>query len=114
MGAITLPNFRTTADVTMNTRLKDGGVSIDWAGLTDIKAWLYSDVQKAIAGRWENPEWTALGLTGTVDDTTTAIMSGGAVVRRWIYTDVAEFVVHVHYGFIGGASLGYLIGFEGA
>ena len=51
MGAITLPNFRTTADVTMNTRLKDGGVSIDWAGLTDIKAWLYSDVQKAIAGR---------------------------------------------------------------
>ena len=51
MGAITLPNFRTTADVTMNTRLKDGGVSIDWAGLTNIKAWLYSDAQKAIAGR---------------------------------------------------------------
>ncbi len=51
MGAITLKNFRTTADVTMNTRLKDGGVSIDWAGLTNIKAWLFSDAQKAIAGR---------------------------------------------------------------
>ena len=35
----------------MNTRLKDGGVFIDWASLTDIKAWLYSDAQKAIAGR---------------------------------------------------------------
>ncbi len=51
MGTITLPNFRTTADVTMNTRLKDGGVYIDWAGLTDIKAWLYSDAQKTKAGR---------------------------------------------------------------
>ena len=51
MGTITLPNFRTTADVTMNTRLKDGGVYIDWAGLSNIKAWLYSDAQKAIAGR---------------------------------------------------------------
>jgi len=51
MGTITLPNFRTTADVTMNTRLKDGGVAIDWAGLSNIKAWLYSDAQKAIAGR---------------------------------------------------------------
>lgn len=51
MGTITLPNLRTTADVTMNTRLKDGGVSVDWAGLTDIKAWLYSDAQRAIAGR---------------------------------------------------------------
>ena len=48
---ITLPNFRTTADVTMNTRLKDGGVYVDWAGLTDIKAWLYSDAQKTKAGR---------------------------------------------------------------
>lgn len=35
----------------MNTRLKDGGVFIDWASLTDIKAWIYSDAQKAIAGR---------------------------------------------------------------
>ena len=51
MGTINLPNFRTTADVTMNTKLKDGGVYIDWAGLTDIRAWIYSDAQKALAGR---------------------------------------------------------------
>ena len=51
MGTITLKNFRVTADVTMNTGLKDGGVSIDWADLTNIKAWLFSDAQKAIAGR---------------------------------------------------------------
>ena len=47
----TIKNFRTTADVTMNTRLKDGGIYIDWAGLTDIRAWIYSDAQKALAGR---------------------------------------------------------------
>ena len=35
----------------MNTRLKDGGVAIDWSSLSDVKAWLYSDAQKAIAGR---------------------------------------------------------------
>ena len=51
MGTITLPNFRATADVKMNTRLKDGGVYIEWSSLTDIKAWIYSDAQKAIAGR---------------------------------------------------------------
>ena len=51
MGTITLPNFRATADVEMDLRLKDGGVYIDWTGLTDIKAWIYSDEQKAMAGR---------------------------------------------------------------
>ena len=35
----------------MDLRLKDGGVYIDWTGLTDIKAWIYSDAQSAIAGR---------------------------------------------------------------
>lgn len=48
---ITLENVRTASDVTMPTRLKDGGVAIDWTTLTDIKAWLFSDAQKAIAGR---------------------------------------------------------------
>lgn len=37
--------------MTMDLRLKDGGVYIDWTGLTDIKAWIYSDAQSAIAGR---------------------------------------------------------------
>ena len=34
-------------------RLKDGGLAIDWSGLTGIKAWLYSDAQKAISGRFD-------------------------------------------------------------
>ena len=46
-----LPNVRTTSDLTIKVRLKDGGLAIDWTGLTDSKAWIYSDVQKAIAGR---------------------------------------------------------------
>ena len=48
---ITLENVRTASDVTMPTRLKDGGVAIDWTTLTDIKAWHYSDAQRAMAGR---------------------------------------------------------------
>ena len=48
---ITLENVRTASDVTMPTRLKDGGVAIDWTTLTDIKAWLYSDAQRAMSGR---------------------------------------------------------------
>lgn len=51
MGAITLLNFRTTADVMMNTKLKDGGVYIEWSSLTEVKAWIWSDAQKALAGR---------------------------------------------------------------
>lgn len=51
MGTITLKNVRTTSDVTMNTSLKDGGVYIDWSELADIKAWLWSDAQKALSGR---------------------------------------------------------------
>ena len=51
MSTSTLPNFRATADITMNTRLKDGGLYIDWADLSNIKVWLYSDGQNAIAGR---------------------------------------------------------------
>lgn len=51
MGTITLKNFRTSSDVRIDTALKDGGVSIDWGTLSDIKAWLWSDAQKALAGR---------------------------------------------------------------
>lgn len=51
MGTITFPNFRTTADVKMNTKLKDGGVYIEWSSLTEVKAWIWSDAQKALAGR---------------------------------------------------------------
>ena len=51
MGTITLPNVRATSDITVMVRLKYSGVAIDWTGLRDIKALIYSDEQKAIAGR---------------------------------------------------------------
>jgi len=51
MSTITLKNVRACSDITMKVRLKDNGVAVDWSGLTDIKALVYSDVQKAVAGR---------------------------------------------------------------
>lgn len=53
MSTITLENVRATSDITVKVRLKDGGAAIDWSGLTDIRAWLYSDAQKALAGRFD-------------------------------------------------------------
>ena len=51
MGIITLENVRATSDITVKVRLKDGGVYIDWSTLTDIKAYIFSDAQRAMAGR---------------------------------------------------------------
>jgi hypothetical protein len=68
-----------------------------------------------LAMRWENPEWTALGLTGTIDDSFTEYLLGNTSIRRWIYTDVAEFTVHVHRASLTGSPTGadgYVIGFE--
>lgn len=53
MSTITLPNVRATSDITALVKLKDGGLAIDWSGLTGIKAWLYSDEQRAISGRFD-------------------------------------------------------------
>ena len=87
MGTITLPNFRTTADVTMRTRLKDGGVSIDWADLTNIKAWLYSDAQKAIAGRCD--------VRVDADDSTKLICEYAATKSQ--YLGVNRLIVQARY-----------------
>lgn len=53
MGIITLKNVRASSDITVNLRLKDGGMYIAWTSLTDIKAYVFSDAQRAIAGRCE-------------------------------------------------------------
>lgn len=50
---ITLPNGRACSDFTFRVRLKDNGTAISWDGLSDIKAHVLSDVQKALAGRCE-------------------------------------------------------------
>jgi hypothetical protein len=51
MSTITLPNIRVSSDLTAKVRLKDGGVAIDWSTLSNIKACIYSDAQRALAGR---------------------------------------------------------------
>ena len=51
MGRITLPNGRASSDMTFRVKLRDGGLYVDWTGLSNIKAYLYSDAQKALAGR---------------------------------------------------------------
>lgn len=50
MANITLPNVRIESDVKLNATLKDNGVAVDWSGLTDISAALYSDTQRQVAG----------------------------------------------------------------
>ena len=51
MSTITLPNIRVSSDLTVGVVLKDGGVAIDWSTLSNIKAYLYADAQRAMAGR---------------------------------------------------------------
>ena len=51
MSTITLPNIRVSSDLTVKVRLKDGGVAIDWSTLSNIRALIYSDAQRAMAGR---------------------------------------------------------------
>ena len=51
MSTITLPNIRVSSDLTVSVRLKDNGVSIDWSTLNNVKASIYSDAQRALAGR---------------------------------------------------------------
>lgn len=51
MGLITLKNVRASSDITIRLRLKDGGMYIDWNTVSNIRAWVYSDAQKSLAGR---------------------------------------------------------------
>ncbi len=51
MSTITLPNIRVSSDLTIRLKLTDGGVAIAWSTLQNIKACIYSDAQRALAGR---------------------------------------------------------------
>lgn len=50
-ATITLPNVRQESAVQMHAKLKDNGVALDWTGLSDVKAYMYSDAQRVIAGK---------------------------------------------------------------
>ena len=51
MSTITLPNIRVSSDLTVKVRLTDDGVAIDWTTLSRVRATIYSDAQRALAGR---------------------------------------------------------------
>ena len=51
MSTIILPNIRVSSDLTVKLKLKDGGVALDWSTLQNIKVSIYSDAQRALAGR---------------------------------------------------------------
>jgi len=51
MSTITLPNVRACSDITLNVQLTDSGVAVDWSGLSNIRALIYSQEQEALAGR---------------------------------------------------------------
>lgn len=51
MGTITLPNVRSCSDITFRVSLTDNDVAIDWHSMSDIRALVYSDEQRAVAGR---------------------------------------------------------------
>lgn len=53
MPNLTIPNTRQDSTVLLHTRLKDNGVAVDWSGLSDVRAFFYSDIQKVIAGKCE-------------------------------------------------------------
>ena len=52
MATITIPNGRLYSDIRAHVALKDSGVSIDWNGLSSIRAYMYSVPQKAIVGQF--------------------------------------------------------------
>ena len=51
MATVQIPNIRQGTDVNIRATLTDSGVHIDWATLTDIKAYIYSEAQRQIAGK---------------------------------------------------------------
>jgi len=50
---ISIPRVRQESDVLLHVALKDNGVAVDWTSLSDVKAYLFSDAQRVIAGRCE-------------------------------------------------------------
>ncbi|MBO6064655.1 MAG: hypothetical protein J6P62_11855, partial [Bacteroidales bacterium] len=53
MSTITLPNIRQASAVTLNLKLKDNGVYVDWSGLDDISAVMFSDEQQVQSGDFD-------------------------------------------------------------
>ena len=53
MSTRTLPNLRQVTPVTALVKLDDNDVYVDWSGMDEISAVLFSDVQQVISGRFD-------------------------------------------------------------
>ena len=87
MSTITLPNIRVSSDLTVSVRLKDNGVAIDWSTLNNVKASIYSDAQRALAGR--------CGVSVDAEDPTVLVCQYAA--NKPQYVGVCRIVVSAKY-----------------
>lgn len=53
MATRTLPNIRQVTPVTALVKLDDNNVYVDWSGMDEIEAVLFSDVQQVISGKFD-------------------------------------------------------------
>lgn len=53
MATIEIPRWRQESTVLLHVKLKDNGVAVDWTSLSGIRAYMYSDAQRVIAGRFD-------------------------------------------------------------
>ena len=55
MSTTTIPSIRQQTDVTLRVTLTDNGVAVSWPDLSELKAFIYSESQRIIAGEctWE-------------------------------------------------------------
>lgn len=51
MAEIQIPNVRQESTILFHTKLNDNLVQVNWDSLSNIKAYMYSDAQKVIAGK---------------------------------------------------------------
>ena len=87
MSTVTLPNIRVSSDLTVGVVLKDGGVAIDWSTLSNIKAYLYADAQRAMAGR----------CTVSIDETDSTRLVCAYRANKPQYVGVNRIVVSAKY-----------------
>lgn len=87
MAEIQIPNVRQESTVLLPTRLKDNGVTVNWSSLANIKAYMYSDAQRVIAGK----------CTVEVDSENSAVLNVTYPATRPQYLGVNSLLVRCKY-----------------
>ena len=84
---ITLRKVRQGSDIRLRAKLTDNGVAVDWSGLENIKALIFSDEQRAVAG--------PCSVSIDPEDTTLLICEFGADQPQ--YEGINSLVVRCEY-----------------